>query len=67
LHSIVIQSSFIKKALGPVFEGYQGITTALARLEFEAPFRPFFHRWQKLCDARDSEKDPKTKQHLDLL
>lgn len=67
LHSIVIQSDLIKKVLGTVFEGYEGITTALERLEFEAPFRPFFHRWQNLCDARDHEKDVDTKQHLNLL
>jgi hypothetical protein len=67
LHSIVIQSPFIKKVLGKAFEGYEGITTELERLEFESPFEPFVHRWEKFRSLKYLEEDGVTKQHLDLL
>jgi hypothetical protein len=67
LHSIVIQSPLIKEVLGEVFGGYAGVTTTLERLEFNAPFKPFVHRWAKFREARDAETNPETKIHLDLL
>lgn len=45
LDSIVVQSQSLKKTLGEVFEGYQGITTDLKKLVFHAPFHPFYYRW----------------------
>jgi hypothetical protein len=48
LHSIIIQSPYIKKVLGTVLSNYHGITTTLDRLEFNAPFEPFFHRVRKV-------------------
>lgn len=44
-HSIIIQSPQIKTALAEVFADYPGVACELARLEFEAPFKPFVHRW----------------------
>lgn len=67
LHSIIIQSPFLKKVLGKVFEGYEGICTDLERLEFNKPFEPFVHRWEKFRSAKYTEADVETKQHLDLL
>ncbi|RFU28818.1 hypothetical protein B7463_g7523, partial [Scytalidium lignicola] len=67
IDSIVVQSPSLKKVLGSVFEGYPGVTCELDRLEFDAPFAPFVHRWLNFTEARDVEKDVKTKEHLDLL
>ena len=50
-----------------VFEEDKGFTVELKRLEFDAPFGPFFHRWDKFCEVRDSEEDANTRVHLDLL
>ena len=67
IHSIVVQSPVLKKALGSVLQGYPGITTGLDRLEFEAPFEPFVHRWERLENARQTEQDSEAKSHLELL
>jgi hypothetical protein len=69
LHLIVVQSPLIKKVLKGRFEGFDGITITieLERLEFEAPFRPFFHHWNKFCEARNVEEDADTRMHPDLL
>lgn len=67
LHSVIVQSPKIKKVLAEVFEGYSGVTTALERLEFKAPFKPFVHRWERFREAREKEQDEATKQHVDLL
>jgi hypothetical protein len=67
LHSIVVQSPLIKRVLGKVFESYEGVCTDLERLEFEKPFEPFVHRWEKFRSAKYTETDEVTKQHLDLL
>ena len=48
-----MQSPFLKKILSEVFEEYPGITSELERLEFNAPFECFVHRWNKLTAARD--------------
>ncbi|KAF5580908.1 TOB3 (member of AAA-ATPase family) [Fusarium pseudocircinatum] len=57
LHSITVQSPLLKKILGPVFKGYKGINTNLKKLEFHAPFREFFYRWEEFNQA-DPRKDP---------
>ncbi|RSL73494.1 hypothetical protein CEP51_011754 [Fusarium floridanum] len=56
LHSIVVQSASLKKTLGQVFEGYQGITASLKKLVFEAPFRPFYFRWKQLTELLEYQK-----------
>ncbi|KAK8103048.1 hypothetical protein PG984_016194 [Apiospora sp. TS-2023a] len=67
-HSIVIQSPWLKTALGQILEDYPGVACELERLIFEAPFRPFVHRWKDfaLYRARD-DLDDTTKEHLTIL
>jgi len=65
--SIMVQSSLIKTVLGEVLNGYPGITTNLDRLQFNAPFEPFVHRWEKLIEAREKETDTDTRNHINLL
>ncbi|KAF1985167.1 P-loop containing nucleoside triphosphate hydrolase protein [Aulographum hederae CBS 113979] len=65
--SILIQSDKLKAVLGKVLKDYPGVTTSLARLEFQAPFKPFVHRWDRLVDAVENEADPETLEHVELL
>ena len=67
IDSIVVQSPLLKQVLGSVLKDYPGITTTLDRLTFKAPFQAFIHRWKNLLGALESEKDPETKDHLELL
>ncbi|KAL4757808.1 ATP-binding protein [Aspergillus foveolatus] len=67
IHSIVVQSPFLKKFLANVLAGYPGLTMALDRVEFTAPFKPFIHRWKEFSEAKDQETDFATKIHADLL
>ncbi|KAF2001125.1 ATPase [Amniculicola lignicola CBS 123094] len=68
LHSIIIQSPWLKAALGEILEGYPGIHCGLKRLVFEAPFQPFVHRWTELKDFMGKEGlDDITMDHLNLL
>lgn len=67
LDSIVVQSPLIKRCLASVLRDYPGVTTELERLEFEAPFEPFMHRWTGLERAVLEEPDRETKEHLMLL
>ena len=69
IHSIIVQSPWLKKALGIVLEDYPGITTNLDRLVFQAPFHPFVHRWTRLAgllEKKDFENDV-AKEHLQLF
>jgi len=67
-HSIVVQSPWLKKALAIILEDYPGVACELKRLEFEAPFQPFVHRWAELVKYREREDlDDKAKEHLTLL
>lgn len=47
--------------------GYPGLTMALDRVEFTAPFKPFIHRWKEFSEAKDQETDFVTKMHAELL
>ncbi|KAG7005153.1 hypothetical protein G7Y79_00021g050200 [Physcia stellaris] len=67
MDSIIVQSPLLKVALGQILKDYPGITTTLDRLTFEAPFKPFIHRWSKLVDVLKNEKNEETKEHLNLL
>jgi hypothetical protein len=67
IHSIIVQSPFIKRILGSVLNGYPGVTTDLDRLEFEAPFEPLVHRWHLLEQAKTQEQDPLSKEHVVLF
>ena len=44
-HSIIVQSPQIRTALAEIMADYPGVACELTRLEFEAPFKPFVHRW----------------------
>ncbi|KAF5569175.1 TOB3 (member of AAA-ATPase family) [Fusarium phyllophilum] len=70
LHSITVQSPLLKKILGPVFKGYKGINTNLKKLEFHAPFREFFYRWDEFTQAdprNDSDETSEECSHFKLL
>lgn len=68
LHSVKVQSPFIKKSLGPVFESYPGIQTNLKNLTFSTPFREFFYRWQEFCQASKlAQSDETGAAHFKLL
>ncbi|KAJ9634733.1 hypothetical protein H2204_006182 [Knufia peltigerae] len=69
IDSIIVQSPWLKKSLGVMFEDYPGITTNLERLVFRAPLHPFVHRWDKLLALleQDDFEDPIAKEHLRLF
>jgi hypothetical protein len=68
MHSIIIQSPQLKEALADILQNYPGIHCGLKRLEFEAPFRPFVHRWPQLLQFREKEDiDAVTAEHIELL
>ncbi|KAI0382809.1 putative AAA family ATPase [Hypomontagnella monticulosa] len=67
LHSIVVQSSYLKSMLGEVFKDYSGITTTLKKLVFRAPFHCFFYEWPRLEKIVREIEDPVAKSHARLL
>ncbi|KAF2122424.1 P-loop containing nucleoside triphosphate hydrolase protein [Lophiotrema nucula] len=68
MHSIIIQSPYLKQALGEILEGYPGVCCDLKRLVFEAPFEPFVHRWVEIEAFRArKDLDDITREHLELL
>ncbi|KAK8023688.1 hypothetical protein PG993_011754 [Apiospora rasikravindrae] len=67
-HSIVVQSPWLKTALGEILEDYPGVACELERLIFEAPFQPFVHRWKDFAKYRErGDLDDTTKEHLAIL
>ncbi|KAK3372305.1 P-loop containing nucleoside triphosphate hydrolase protein [Podospora didyma] len=67
-HSIIIQSPLLKTVLAEVLADYPGVACELERLEFEAPFEPFVHRWAEFVKYMDKpDLDPKIKEHLVVL
>ncbi|TLD37248.1 Mitochondrial chaperone [Venturia nashicola] len=67
-HSIIIHSPWLKKALSDILADYPGVTCQLHRLVFEAPFKPFIHRWSDFVKYTNrTDLDSTTKEHLDLL
>ena len=67
VHSIIIQSPWLKNALAEILKDYPGVTCELERLVFDAPFEPFVHRWGDLLKFRAKSHDEKTMEHMDLL
>jgi hypothetical protein len=69
IHSLIVQSPHLKKALGVVLKDYPGITTSLDRLVFRAPFHPFVHRWNRLIDLMEEDdfEVDLARQHLQLF
>ncbi|KAK3311084.1 P-loop containing nucleoside triphosphate hydrolase protein [Chaetomium strumarium] len=67
-HSIVVQSPQIRAALAEIMADYPGVACELTRLEFEAPFQPFVHRWAEFTKYLEKpDLDEKTKEHMKLL
>lgn len=68
-HSIVVQSPWLQKALGDaILKDYPGVACELKRLTFEAPFKPFIHRWFQLLEyMKRPDLDTTTKEHLGVL
>ncbi|KAI0016754.1 ATPase [Xylariomycetidae sp. FL0641] len=67
-HSLVIQSPWLKTALGEILKDYPGVACELKRLEFDAPFEPFVHRWAEFVDfMKRPDLDAQTKEHLSIL
>jgi hypothetical protein len=68
IHSLIVQSPYLKDALEEILDGYPGVCCSLKRLVFEAPFEPFVHRWPQLLEYK-ARKDisATTAEHLDLL
>lgn len=67
IHSIVIQSPWLKKALAEILKDYPGVYCNLERLVFNAPFEPFVHRWGDFLDFMKKKHDEKTEKHLNIL
>ncbi|KAF4340625.1 TOB3 (member of AAA-ATPase family) [Fusarium beomiforme] len=68
IDSLVIQSPYLKRVLGKVFEDYPGIVTDVSRLKFHAPFECFVHRWGQFTAAKDDPTyDQITREHVSLL
>ncbi|KAF1946648.1 P-loop containing nucleoside triphosphate hydrolase protein [Clathrospora elynae] len=68
IHSIIIQSPWLKDALTEILHAYPGVHCGLKRLEFEAPFSPFVHRWQQLLEYRlRKDLNATTAKHIELL
>jgi ATP-dependent 26S proteasome regulatory subunit len=68
IDSIVVQSPYLKRVLGKVFDDYPGIITDVTRLKFSAPFHCFVHRWERLTEAKDDASwDDITREHVTLL
>ncbi len=67
-HSIIVQSPWLKTALGEILRDYPGVACELSRLIFEAPFNPFVHRWAEfIAYMKRTDLDTTTKEHLDVL
>ncbi|KAM6522120.1 hypothetical protein FALCPG4_011808 [Fusarium falciforme] len=68
IDSLVIQSPYLKRVLGKVFDGYPGVFCGVSRLKFHAPFECFVHRWDKFSAAKDDTAyDEATREHVTLL
>jgi hypothetical protein len=72
IHSIVVQSPYLKKFLVSVLKSYPGVTIDLSRLEFSGRFEPLIHRWSELEKAiselgADTEEEYTTLSHAQLL
>lgn len=70
LHSIDVQSPFLKAILHPVFKDYKSVNTNLKNLQFTAPFLEFFHQWAEFVQARPAQgndEDDTPREHYDIL
>ncbi|KAI8631669.1 ATPase [Xylariaceae sp. FL1651] len=66
--SIIVQSPWLKEALGHILKDYPGVACELQRLIFNAPFEPFVHRWVEFITyIKREDLDATTKEHLVIL
>ena len=54
LHSIVVQSAYLKSVVRTVLDKYPGVDADLSDLTFKPPFGPFFHRWDELLKQKET-------------
>lgn len=54
LHSLVVQSPFLRDLLKTVLDNYPGVVFGARRLEFSGNFEPLIHRFESLNNAIDS-------------
>ncbi|KAK3694192.1 ATPase [Podospora appendiculata] len=65
---IIIQSPWLREALAEILHEYPGVSCELKRVEFDAPFQPFVHRWTEFVAYMNKPGLPDTtKEHLKLL
>ena len=64
LHSVTIQSPYIRDFLTPVFDGYPGVHPNIGDFTLRAPFREFFHRWEILEMLFSKIQDPIARAHV---
>ncbi len=66
--SLIVQSPWLRSALGEILKDYPGVACEIKRLIFHAPFKPFVHRWSNfLTYMARTDLDEKTSEHLKLL
>lgn len=63
-----MQSPWLKKALGEILKDYPGVACEMRRLEFDAPFKPFVHRWTEFIKYMEKcDIEATTKKHMQVL
>lgn len=67
LHSVNVQSPYIREFLSKVFESYRGVYTNLKKLVFRHPFQEFFYRWDKFQQVLAETTDEVALKHVHLL
>ena len=67
LHSIVVHSPLLRRILDRTFTDYEGISTKLKKLQFDAPLHEFYYRWHRLVQQGEAEEDAEAKKHFELF
>ena len=67
LHSITIQSPYLREMMKAVFQGYRGIATQLSKITFYHPFHAFVYRWDEYEKERRQEADEEAQAHRKLF
>ncbi|ETS78939.1 hypothetical protein PFICI_08792 [Pestalotiopsis fici W106-1] len=67
LHSIVVQSPYLRNFLATVFDGYPGVYTTTKTIKFSAPFPQFYFRWNKFLQCMEQEENKTALMHIRLL
>jgi len=67
IKSITVFSPYILDLFRTALKDYPGVTTALDRVELNAPFEPLLHRWEALDEGLKEENDLKARNHFNLF